>query len=518
MPARNGLTRVAVAASTFFAIGVVGADTASADKRIALVIGNSAYQTVPRLPNPAKDAAAMGDMLRKAGFNIVTARQDVAINDMRKLVRDFAAEASDADVAVVFYAGHGIEINGTNYLLPVDTKLARDVDVEDEAVSLDRVVRSLDPVKRLRLVVLDACRDNPFQQTMKRSLSSRGVSRGLAQVEPDNPNTLIAYAAKAGSTADDGNGDHSPFTTALLKQLPVPGQDLRKSLGYVRDEVLKQTANRQEPFVYGSLGGDDVALVPKAAAPAAVPAPVMALDPTSQLRQDYMLAAQINTEAAWDAFLKAYPNGYYGDLARAARAKLSGPANPQIAAITSERNLSAAQPDGHPSPGTTSRPAILNDLIGKSLDITFNERLEDYFNKGKIDRAGRELKIYINAANDVASRLVSVPFAPSNIMRYARAPFGVVDNGAAVTLGTDELIYSSVGQNYQLKIATAVGGNACTSRISFDLNPSEMFYLFRPTGSKLSAIVAEDIVCSVYPGDIVGPRPGNQPTAAAPTK
>jgi uncharacterized caspase-like protein len=157
---------------------------AFADKRVALVIGNSAYQNVNRLPNPAKDAASIGDMLKKAGFDVVNSKQDVTNADMRKMVRDFSDQVRDADVAVVYYAGHGIEIDGTNYLLPVDTRLERDVDVEDEAVSLDRIVRILDPVKKLRLVILDACRDNPFQQTMKRSLSSRGVTRGLGKVEP----------------------------------------------------------------------------------------------------------------------------------------------------------------------------------------------------------------------------------------------------------------------------------------------------------------------------------------------
>ncbi len=319
--------RLSAALAIFLAV-ILQTSSAFADKRVALVIGNSAYQNVARLPNPAKDAAAMADMLRKAGFNVVNSKQDVGNSDMRRMVRDFSDQARDADVAVVYYAGHGIEIDGTNYLLPVDTRLERDVDVEDEAVSLDRIVRILDPVKKLRLVILDACRDNPFQQTMKRSLSSRGVTRGLAKVEPENPNTLVAYAAKAGSTASDGDGDHSPFTTALLQQLPVPGQDLRKSLGYVRDAVMKKTDNKQEPFVYGSLGGDDVVLVVGAKPqPAAVPAQVSSLDPNSPLRRDYELAAQINTKAAWDAFLKTYPKGFYADLARAAQSKLSDSAD-----------------------------------------------------------------------------------------------------------------------------------------------------------------------------------------------
>src|SRR6202046_1976161 len=119
----------------------------------------------------------------------------------------------------------------------------------------------MEPAKQLRLVILDACRDNPFNQTMKRTIGARAVGRGLAKVEPESPNTLIAFAAKAGSTASDGEDSNSPFTTALIKYLPRPGLDLRKAFGFVRDDVLKATNSRQEPYVYGSLGGDDVALV-----------------------------------------------------------------------------------------------------------------------------------------------------------------------------------------------------------------------------------------------------------------
>lgn len=349
-----------------FLIASLTGTPAFADKRVALVIGNSAYQNVNMLPNPAKDAAAISDMLTKAGFDAVISKQDVTNADMRRMVRDFSDKVGNADIAVVYYAGHGIEIDGTNYLLPIDTKLERDTDVEDEAVSLDRIVRILDPAKKLRLVILDACRDNPFQQTMKRSLSSRGIERGLAKVEPQNPNTLIAYAAKAGSTASDGAGAHSPFTTALLKQLPTPGQDLRKSLGYVRDDVLKVTNNVQEPFVYGSLGGDDVILVPGAPRPgtANVPAQVTALDPNSPLRQDYELAAQINTTAAWDAFLSNYPKGFYADLARAARTKLAATAP----TAPGGRNIAVVASQSQPSPGAAGIGGASPDLVMNSPD------------------------------------------------------------------------------------------------------------------------------------------------------
>ena len=182
--------------------------------------------------------------------------------ETRRALRDFADRARDADIAVVYYAGHGIEVDGANYLIPVDAKLERDTDVYDEALSLDRVLVAIEPAKQLRLVILDACRDNPFSKTMKRTIASRAIGQGLAKVEPTSPNTLIAYSAKAGSTAADGDGKNSPFTPALAKHLATPGLDVRRAFGFVRDDVLKNTGNRQEPFVYGSLGGDDVPLVP----------------------------------------------------------------------------------------------------------------------------------------------------------------------------------------------------------------------------------------------------------------
>src|ERR1700723_1750356 len=238
---------------------------ARAEKRVALVIGISRYQQVPPLGNPAHDAAAMGSLFRKAGFDVVDDKRDLGIVDLRRAVREFSEKAQDADIAVVYYAGHGIEVDGLNYLVPADAKLARDFDVDDEAVSLDRVLRALDPVKHLRLVILDACRDNPLAGAIKKSVATRSIGRGLAKVEPTTPNTLVAFATKAGAVADDGNGENSQYTSALVKYIAEPGVDVRVAFGRVRDEVLKKTSNRQEPFVYGSLGGANLALVPQPA-------------------------------------------------------------------------------------------------------------------------------------------------------------------------------------------------------------------------------------------------------------
>jgi uncharacterized caspase-like protein len=287
---------------------------AFAAKRVALVMGNSAYQNVVRLANPANDSEAMSAVLKGAGFDVVELKRDLNVSQMRRTLRDFSDNVRDADVAIVYFAGHGIEINGNNYLIPVDAVLERDIDAFDEAIPLDRILTVVEPAKQLRLVILDACRDDPFSKTMKRTIGTRAVGRGLAKVEPESPNTLIAFAAKAGSTALDGDSKNSPFTAALVKYLPRPGLDLRKAFGYARDDVLKSTNNRQEPFIYGSLGGDDVALVPQIAKPA---------HPEAEARIDYELAAQIGTKDAWDAFLASHPDGLYANLARAQNSKLA---------------------------------------------------------------------------------------------------------------------------------------------------------------------------------------------------
>jgi uncharacterized caspase-like protein len=287
---------------------------AFAEKRVALVLSNAAYQNVAPLPNPVNDGALIAAMLKDAGFDVVDFRRDLPAVETRRALRDFADRTRDAEIAVVYYAGHGIEVDGGNYLIPVDARLERDTDVYDEAFSLDRILIAIEPAKKLRLVILDACRDNPFAKTMKRTVASRAIGQGLAKVEPTSPNVLIAYSAKAGSTAADGDGKNSPFTTALSKHLTTPGLDVRRAFGYVRDDVLTSTNNRQEPFVYGSLGGEDVPLVPAPAKAAAPLAP--ALSPQADIRRDYELALQIGNKSALNAFLAQYPDGFYASLAK----------------------------------------------------------------------------------------------------------------------------------------------------------------------------------------------------------
>ena len=293
-----------------FLIFFLPASAAQAEKRVALVIGNSAYQNAPALGNPVKDAKAMAEMFQRAGFDVANTAYDAGNAQFRKAIRLFDDAAAASDIAVVYFAGHGIAINGVNYLVPVDAKLASDWDVEDELVPLDRFVAAVVQARRLALVILDAAGNNPLAQTMKRQRPNMAPGLSSVPVETGNLNVLIAYAAKEGSVTVQGEGDYSPYTAALLHNLFVPGLDIRLAFGRVRDEVLKATDSRQEPAVYGALGGGVFALVP---GPAASAAPV---GDSEGARTDYRLIEKINTKGAWQVFLSQHSTGCYADLAR----------------------------------------------------------------------------------------------------------------------------------------------------------------------------------------------------------
>ena len=240
---------------------------AQAAERVALVIGNSAYEHVPELPNPPKDAADVGAALTRLGF-AVTSLDDAGYDALRRGLLEFEEAAARSEIAVVFYAGHGIEMGGENYLVPVDARLERDRAVKHEAMGLHQVTASVEGASTLGLVILDACRDNPF--AVRRSgMIKRSVKRGLARVEDaDLPGTtIVAYAAKEGTTADDGRaGENSPYTKALLKYLEEPGLEVAWLFRKVRNEVLRET-NGQEPVRYGELPAEAIYLASGAPPP-----------------------------------------------------------------------------------------------------------------------------------------------------------------------------------------------------------------------------------------------------------
>lgn len=251
------------------------------ETRIGLVIGNSAYSAGSRLPNAQRDADLIARTLRGLGFNKVTMVSDADSSGMRRALRDFSIEAARADWAVVYYAGHGVELGGTNYLIPVDARLANERDAVFEAVPLDQVLTSIEGARKLRLVILDACRDNPFLRTMTRTIASRSLARGLGRVEPEG-GILVAYAAKAGQLALDGDGENSPFVTSLTKRMSEPGLEINMVFRAVRDDVLALTNKRQEPFVYGSLPNEAFYFTPRtdaAVAPGPIPAAIQVEKP-----------------------------------------------------------------------------------------------------------------------------------------------------------------------------------------------------------------------------------------------
>ncbi|MGO9545876.1 MAG: tetratricopeptide repeat protein [Rhodomicrobium sp.] len=225
-------------------------------RRVALVIGNSNYAHAGILSNPKNDAGAVAASLRHLGFGQVIELYDQSREQMAQALKNFGDLAEGSEWAVVFFAGHGFEMNGETYLVPADAELLRDTHVTDETVSLTQVQAKVDAATKLGLVILDSCRNNPFLAHMARSAgASRAISQGLANVEPEG-NVLVAYSAKHGTTAQDGAGAHSPFTAALLDHIEEPGLEINFLFRKVRDEVRAKTQRQQEPYLYGSLSAE----------------------------------------------------------------------------------------------------------------------------------------------------------------------------------------------------------------------------------------------------------------------
>jgi hypothetical protein len=240
-------------------------------RRVALVIGNADYQSASRLKNPQHDADVIAATLRAMGFEIVTVANDSTRERMVDALRTFSSEAAKADWAVVYYSGHGMEVNGTNYLVPVDANFSAGRDGRSQVVSLDQVMAATQGARKLRLILIDACRNNPFVSLARPGEASRATvamgstavglvgeraAGGLGAVNVSGA-TLVVYAAKHGQTALDGQGSNSPFAVAMVQRLATPNVEINKLFRLVRDDVMEATAGRQEPYTYGSLPGKE---------------------------------------------------------------------------------------------------------------------------------------------------------------------------------------------------------------------------------------------------------------------
>ena len=219
------------------------------EKRVALVIGNSAYQNTPPLANPKNDANEMGKVLKRVGFDVDVV-VDATKSQMDQALRRFGNKLDGSNAAVFYYAGHGIQVDGVNYILPVDASLKNERDLTWEASDLTTVLKQMEGRDRVNLLFLDACRDNPLSQTLARSMGenrSASIGRGLAPMKA-NAGTLISYSTKEGEVAVDGKGKHSPYTEALLKHIETQGVEIGLLLRKVREEVIAATKNKQVPW------------------------------------------------------------------------------------------------------------------------------------------------------------------------------------------------------------------------------------------------------------------------------
>jgi uncharacterized caspase-like protein len=287
-------------------VGALLPSAALAQKRVALVIGNSAYQNTSALPNPRSDATDMGALLKKLGFQVIEGFDlDKAFFDRK--VRDFAETLSGAKVGVFFYAGHGIQVAGQNYLVPIDAKLTTGAALDWEMVRLDLVQRTMERETETNILFLDACRDNPLGRNLARAMGTRSgqIGRGLAAAEA-GVGTLISFSTQPGNTALDGSGRNSPFAGSLVKRIATSGDDLSAVLIDVRNDVRKETQNQQVPWEHSALTGR---FYFNPSAPVASPSAPMASVPTqsAELGAALKRLEAVETELRKRAAVQPFP-------------------------------------------------------------------------------------------------------------------------------------------------------------------------------------------------------------------
>lgn len=323
-------------------VGSSNASQLAAEKRVALVIGNGSYSSIPALDNPLRDAELIAEKLRGVGFDV-----DLAIDSdyftLIQHVRSFGHRAQGADAALFYYAGHGLQADGSNFLLPVDAKLDRVADLPYQTLPLSLVMSELEFADaKINLVVLDACRDNPLTRSLARKNGTRNVdiSKGLASVRRAS-GTFIAYATAPGQVAYDGQGtQNSPFTRALADWIEKPDLEIALMFRRVREQVVAATEGRQVPWVEEAILGDfyfqsKPAEVP---IPAAVPVTVTPQQEVPPVATDEIVetawtkARTLGTRDSYKAFLQRYPNSIFADQAVSQLAKLAAPSSQQPAA------------------------------------------------------------------------------------------------------------------------------------------------------------------------------------------
>ena len=346
----------ALSAVTF----MVSANAALADKRVAFVVGNGAYKNVAGLPNPAVDARSMAKLLRNVGFDVVEG-SNLTRDKMTEKLLDFGKKAEGADVALFFYAGHGIAVNGTNYLLPVDADLKSEMDVKlGAAINVDLTLEQTMSDAKVKLVFLDACRDNPFAAKIRSAKATRSVSvaSGLAEMK-SGEGTLIAFATGPGQTALDGEvGTNSPFTRALMANIASPGVEIQQAMTRVRAQVNEETAKNQLPWGHTNLIGT-VYLNPVAGGSAGEAANIAGAGPASEVELEFWRSIKdSNKPEELNAYLTTYPNGTFKPIALARIAALRDGPSPITRNLTTDVGVDPLTFSEDSSQGTEEQLAL----------------------------------------------------------------------------------------------------------------------------------------------------------------
>jgi uncharacterized caspase-like protein len=289
---------------------------ADAEERVALVIGNAAYENTSPLRNPRNDAEGVAAALERLGFKVITGFDTDRMTFAQKAAA-FAKAARGADAAVFYYAGHGLQVDGKNYLVPVDAKLGDEVELDFQTVELSTILRILDRAKQTKIAILDACRDNPLARSLSRSMGTRSsaVGRGLARVDSGS-GTLIAFATRPGAVALDGRGGNSPFTAALLAHIETPGLDIGLMMRRVRRDVIARTNGGQVPWSSSSLTRDFTLAPGTEGGRSEAQAPMPSQSPRSEAAQAWALIKDTDNERMLEVFIRRHPDSVYAEFAK----------------------------------------------------------------------------------------------------------------------------------------------------------------------------------------------------------
>ena len=324
--------------------------TAFADKRVALVIGNAAYQKAPELINPKNDAEDMAAALKALGFTLILGL-DLDKRAMDRKIIEFESALSGADAAVFHYSGHGLQVAGVNYLVPVDAELASVAALRIEAVRLDFVQETMEREAKTNILFLDACRNNPLARNLARALGTRSVDigRGFAATEA-GVDTLISFSTQPGNVALDGSGRNSPYSGSLVKTIGTPGKDLSSILIAVRNEVLAATGEKQVPWQHSALRAPFYFKPP---APALASPPQGAQPPLSEAAQAWSEIKDLKDIPVFETFRKQYgpANALYDTLAAQRIADLR-----RVQMAAAPREEEPIQPSRLGQPLTPSKP------------------------------------------------------------------------------------------------------------------------------------------------------------------